>query len=268
MANRCHLCLKRLLCHSRSLQCFVCMKSYHVLCLPNVSKHDLLYQSQPANDWFCIICASSEFPFNHYADECEFIDALSEMWFNYTVNCSFSCLQERTFNPFELNENRGLIPTDDLDPDLQYFNEVFSDAAVKNSDYYTEDTFIAKCKSLNINDDCFSMLHLNILNIWSVPKHLSELESYLYNLQHSFPILAVTETWINENSVDRYCIDGYQHESRYRNERKGGGVSLFIRQNLSYITLNDVSICNESIESLFGGYQFFIWKEYHYWSCV
>ena len=28
-------------------------------------------------------------------------------------------------------------------------------------------------------------------------------------------------------------------------------MSLFIRQNLSYITLNDVSICNESIESLF-----------------
>ena len=185
MANRCHLCLKRLLWHSRSLQCFVCMQSYHVLCLPNVSKHDLLYQSQPANDWFCIICASSELPFNHYADECEFIDALSDMWFNHTVNFSFSCLQERAFNPIELNENRGLIPTDDLDPDLQYFNELFSDATVRNSDYNIEDTFIAKCKSLNINDDCFSMLRLNIR---SVPKHLSELEAYLYNLQHGFSI--------------------------------------------------------------------------------
>ena len=89
------------------------------------------------------------------------------MWFNYTVNFSFSCLQERTFNPFMLNESKGLIPTDDLDPNLQYFNEVSSVAAVRNSDYYIEDTFIVTCKSLDINDDCSSMLHLNIR---SVPK--------------------------------------------------------------------------------------------------
>ena len=105
-----------------------------------------------------------------------------------------------------------------------------------------------------------SLLSVNhsILTMIASQCCISTFEVYLsiwVNWNHSYitysTVPAVTETWINENSVDRFCINSYQHESWYRNERKGGGVSLFIRQNLSYITLNDVSICNESIESLF-----------------
>ena len=48
-----------------------------------------------------------------------------------------------------------------------------------------------------------------------------------------------------------YNIDGYNAENVYRTNRKGGGVSLYIREHVSYTTRIDIDIFNEIMESKF-----------------
>ena len=248
MANICSLCKRRLLSHSPILQCFVCKKFYHVTCLPYVTKDDCLYTERETNQWLCIVCSKSEFPFNHYDDEIDFLNVLSELWFTYSHNLSFESLTEKIFNPFELNNHHAPVPVDDIDPDIQYYNDISLGNVFHNSNYFIEDSFVEKCESLLIDSSMFSLLHMNIR---SIPRHLHELEAYISNLHHEFSIIAISETWFSDATIDTYQMEGYAHEYQYRKDRCGGGVSLFVKNNLSYILRKDLILFNQSVECLF-----------------
>ena len=248
MFSYCQLCNKKLQSHSRSLKCFYCHNLYHVLCLPNVGKNDELY-TEKTRQWLCVNCAKSELPFNHFDDDYQYTDALSELWFPRTSSLSFKQLDERLFNPFETNDNNnGLFSIDDIDPDFHFYNEIFANIAVQNSDYYIEDSFTEKCKVSSVDSDCFSLLHMNIR---SAPSHLDEFQNYICNLNHNFSVIAMSETWFSDITIDFYNMQGYNHEYMYRKDRKGGGVSLFIKETIQYSVINDIVENNEFIESLF-----------------
>ena len=91
----------------------------------------------------------------------------------------------------------------------------------------------------------FSLLHMNIR---SIPRHVNELEAYLSNLCHNFSIVAITETWFTDLTVDTYSLQGYTHEYEYRKNRSGGGVSFFIKEGISYLMRNAF---DENMESPF-----------------
>ena len=78
----------------------------------------------------------------------------------------------------------------------------------KNSDYFLEETFNKRCDSLDINPRNFSVPHMNIK---SVHRHIAELECYLSCLQHEFSVLALTETWFKDSTIDTYSLDSYSH---------------------------------------------------------
>ena len=66
--------------------------------------------------------------FNHYQEEHEFFDALSQLWYSFPEEFSFESLQNLMFNLFEINEAHSAI-TDNVDPDthfLMMFNMVLS----------------------------------------------------------------------------------------------------------------------------------------------
>ena len=71
-------------------------KFYHVTYLPYVTKNDCLYTERETNQWLCIVCGKSGFPFNHYDDEIDFLNVLSELWFTYSRNLSFESLTEKS----------------------------------------------------------------------------------------------------------------------------------------------------------------------------
>ena len=76
------------------------------------------------------------------------------------------------------------------DADLQYFNEI-NPFLNHGSDYYTENSFINKCRNDLITNDNFSLLHLNIR---SIPKNLNNLTLYLETIQHKFSVIGITES--------------------------------------------------------------------------
>ena len=56
----------------------------------------------------------------------------------------------------------------------------------------------------------------------------------LNNLCVKFDILAVTENWLDKSDVELYDIDEFQVTHVVRDSKKGGGVSLYIRNSIKF----------------------------------
>ena len=54
-------------------------------------------------------------------------------------------------------------------------------------------------------------------------------------------IIGLCETWLDDSNKDLYKINGYNSVHVNRNNNRGGGVSLFIRSNISYTLRSDLS---------------------------
>lgn len=115
-------------------------------------------------------------------------------------------------------------------------------------DYFVENTFNNKCENVDLSDDTFSMIHLNIR---SAVKNLDNFSNFLDILMHKFMFIGLSETWFNDVTVSRYNLDGYQMESVYRTSTRGGGVSLLIMNALHYCVRNDLCINNDIVQILF-----------------
>ena len=82
-------------------------------------------------------------------------------------------------------------------------------------------------------------------------KNLHEFDLYLNNLNHEFPIIALSETWLKDHNCDRYGIDGYNAEHNCRPNRRGGGVSFYIKETIEYTVRDDLCFQNNILETLF-----------------
>ena len=117
----CALCSKYIKSFSCKLSCTVCNKHFHSHCVPNIMKTDVEYL---APNWICICCNMSNFPFNHFEKDSNFIKAVSENNVTYKVIMSQSILNEMIFNPFELNDEFNFSHVNDIDPDLEFYNNI------------------------------------------------------------------------------------------------------------------------------------------------
>ena len=184
--------------------------------------------------------------FNHYDDDDDYDQAIFDISNMYSCKMSIQELRNQAFVPFDLNEDIR-TPLVESDPDIQYFLGAISNN-LNSCDYYIEDTFNDRFESLSINHCCLSILHLNIR---SIPRNLSSLQTYLNNLDIQFSVVGISETWLKPYNVDCYGMDGYREEHSYRSERMGGGVSLYVMNGIEYFVRNDMSMINDHLESLF-----------------
>ena len=167
----CFACNKRILSHSRTLRCVLCGYKTHLNCIPGVEKDDSLYINRSINDWFCTKCMECNLPFNHLYDDEEFHKAISEYVNNVTtmpLNNLNNC--DKLFTPFELNESIN-FPLDDIDPDTQFYSNQYNNV-FQSCDYLLSEDFNTKIKKLKLNNDAFSMMHINIR---SLQKNVSSL---------------------------------------------------------------------------------------------
>ena len=178
-------------------------------------------------NWHCIKCISSILPFNHLKNYYDFLNAISDDWFDVT-NIPFCDLHNKLLNRFDLNNNSHNLPMYNNDPDLQYFNN--ADKAVQHKyDYFVEDTFINNCSQLSTMNTMFSLLQTYIR---SISKHLHELNQYLHVLNHNFSVIGISETWCQDYNVNRCDLPGYKAEHIYRHTKVGGGVALYSKDNI------------------------------------
>jgi hypothetical protein len=49
-------------------------------------------------------------------------------------------------------------------------------------------------------------------------------------------IIGITETWLNDSNKDNFELDGYKFININRTNKRGGGVGLYIANELQYKT--------------------------------
>ena len=170
------------------------------------------------------------FPFYQVTD----VELLAE--YNTQNNHIMNSVQEKIIEleKFIIGKDRddGSILSD-IDPDLNIlFN--MNDTIHNSSRYYDNCSFRA---TFNKHTHIFSMLNANIRGIAT---NLEKFKFLLDDLDHSFPIIGLTETWLKPHNVDCFFIKGYSHEYNLRHNRVGGGVSLFISNKIMYLLRNDI----------------------------
>ena len=152
------------------------------------------------------------------------------------------------FYPFDINEMEDQIIEyhGELDPDSNYFNQ-FSHRLNKSSNYYVEDS----CNKY-IKRNCHGRKKiLSFTPVSGVFQPTTSFMSYMSNINYDFSAIGFSETWIYSSNIDTYGIDGYSHVGITRESGKGGGVSLFISDDIVYCELSEFNMMYEYIECVF-----------------
>ena len=135
-----------------------------------------------------------------------------------------------------------------VDPDTNFF----SDNIVNFSSYSLD-----SLKDSNIDKNSLNIMHHNSRSILKQGRK-DDYDTLLGTIDNPFQIMAFTETWLRYDNVDSIHFDGYEHEYMLRPidggfnmKEKGGGISIFIRDNIDYKLREDLSLMLPHIETLF-----------------
>ena len=130
-----------------------------------------------------------------------------------------------------------------LDPDINV--DIFNDNLdVFNCKYVSVDTF--KDEKQHFTDG----LSIICFNIRSFNKNSEEFLAYLTNTDHTFDVIILTETWGRDDTRTLFTIPGYNSLHNYRKNKRGGGVSLFIKNTYKYLPIDELDISDEILESI------------------
>jgi hypothetical protein len=151
------------------------------------------------------------------------------------------------FLPFEVHEHNEFYNyMSDIDPDEQLLSTFLQRFG---SSYFDEESF--NLSNNQMSDRSLNKLSIFSVNICSALNKMPSLASYLESLQTDFSVVGLTETWLSDATVNAINLPGYSHFSSLRSGRTGGGVSLFIKNSIQHIACPDLTMCKDSIESVF-----------------
>ena len=192
-------------------------------------------------NWMCGVCTREIFPFNNIEDEDVFHKATQMSSRNELI------VSNLIYNPLELN-SFDFSFCSEFDPDVNFFcqQNLFSGYSCN---YYLEDSFNDRLKSLCFSQEqVFSICHLNIR---SMKSNLSNFENYLQLLQNEFTVIGITETWLNNTTCQLYKMDNYNMIDNHRDDKMGGGVAIFLKNDIAYKQRTDLIVFNDCCESTF-----------------
>ena len=130
----------------------------------------------------------------------------------------------------------------DIDPDDQFFNQFIPSILDNSCSYYSLENF----NSLQKN----TVFNLNLLN-YNVRSFFSNgltFECYMKSMHELPNFIVLTETWISAETVNLCKLGGYSAVHTYRDDIRGGGVSIFSRY-FEICRLDELCVCNLTIES-------------------
>ena len=74
----------------------------------------------------------------------------------------------------------------------------------------------------------------------------------LGSLKKPFSVIRISETWLTDCTAELVNITGYNFVSNLRKSKTGGGVGIYLQNDLQYKLLNECKLSDpETIESLF-----------------
>ena len=85
----------------------------------------------------------------------------------------------------------------------------------------------------------FSIIHLNAR---SLLKYLDQLNLMLGSLKKPFSVIGISETWLTDCTAELVNITGYNFVSNHRKSKTGGGVGIYLQNDLQYKLLNECKL--------------------------
>lgn len=73
-----------------------------------------------------------------------------------------------------------------------------------------------------------------IINPRSLLGNLDKFKLMLGNLRNLFSVISVSETWLNDTTAEQVNITGYNFVSNHRKSKSGGGVGIYLQNDLEY----------------------------------
>ena len=106
--------------------------------------------------------------------------------------------------------------------------------------------------NLNPNNYNLSVLQLNIRSLLAHQQELKHLLAKLLEHNCRIDVQLLCETFLSKNTLNMVNIPGYTHIGNYRTDRKGGGVSILLKNGIPYKRREDLDIFIEGkTESVF-----------------
>ena len=87
---------------------------------------------------------------------------------------------------------------------------------------------------LNPNNLNLIVLHLNIRSLLSHQQELNQLIRKTEKKNSKIDIILLCETFLSKNTHNMVNVNGFTHMCNYRKEKKGGGVSILVRDGIAY----------------------------------
>ena len=112
--------------------------------------------------------------------------------------------------------------------------------------YFVPSEFNPHCNK-PCSSQFFSFLHCNAR---SLSKNHENLDILLSSVQHKFSVIGISETWLNIKSPPLFAIEGYTQIRKDRGYGRGGGVLMYVSDNLSFKPRNDLSSICKTAECL------------------
>ena len=222
----CTICSKTVL--TDAIECSLCYNWCHRICA-KLSKQKLKILSDSDQYWYCKNCLEI-FPFSNVDDnELAFITSnlnVDEEYFNLYTACKSIELDCVNHDELEFCDLEN-----EFQPDKNIFNEL-----ERKCDYYTNDEFCGKVT----NNYGLSFIHFNCR---SLKANFVNLHSYLQTLKKTFDVIALSETWLNNNdNINDFFIDNYEIIYTNRSNKRGGGVLIYVSKCIEFELMNSMSI--------------------------
>ena len=211
----CKSCSKDILIYQSKIVCSACNCLYHNRCT----------YSDYAVIWFCFKCTGDLFPFNHYVEDDEF--RFSLFCFNNTLE--YNRMLALRLNPFKFEDDlRKSTNADLMNVDSNKCSYIFDN-----------DTFSSS------SDSDFSIIHLNTR---SFNKNADVVNIFLSNIDHTFSVICISETWFYDDMSNVLNIKGYELVNAPRRDgRRGGGSAIYVHNSLTYRVKEDLTLITDPL---------------------
>lgn len=103
---------------------------------------------------------------------------------------------------------------------------------IQDIEYYKYNDVNEWYKALNTRTTCLQIIHINVC---SLRLHFSGLLVLLNTCLQCLDVVCLTEINIKDHETHRYQINGYNMYSWTRNNRRGGGILLYVRKEITFI---------------------------------
>ena len=228
----CGICSKEVI--TNAIECCLCNYWIHNRCA-DLTKRELTKLKGEAY-WCCKNCKTA-LPFDE-VDDYEFMNINCNEDVKVCSNVNSSLNDSLPYMSYDYSEYRSSDFEKRVDPNNNFFNTVSTKCA-----YYTEDNF----NKHFINNTGLSIIHFNAR---SLSKNLSDIKGFLSGLNHSFDIIAISETWLDAENLQSINIEGYKVTHQLRVDKKGGGCAIFVKNCYkSNVVKNMSDSVNEVLES-------------------